>query len=566
MDKKVDEAVNNMDNESKQDDSEHGAARPDTAQGYTELPRQEDMEAAAEFVIRLDKEAEEPIVPVGSASHNVNHAPDDANHLDADDEAAVGELGDTGPSFQPRPPIREILPGAYHIPGPGVDADDFDIDDDFTASAPFVADSPTVATNPTVAVSAQLFDANEENRIINERVERGLREARAREALAQVVPDNAQIVPADNVDDRPPPNTRQRWLVRSLNRGEIILGVITAVLFVVAIILWVIFATMEEYPIASAFPTQSPTVSPRNAVRELQPIALPPTVSPQPSPPPTKNPTSQPTITPRSTGIPSASPSDYPSVQPSPEPTFSQEISKTIVLSQRFQIGNELEFNETEQDWFCQTMAGYTGDFGGRDDGRVNSTCRVISQSLQIIGGKRRQFREKVDNSSMRLLQGVVFNQVDYAMTYRSKHTNVTSYPTLFQNYVNADLDRLTTDLQNARLAVTNSFLAFNKIATLAPTTLPTITPLPTIMTFAPVPAPTVLPSAPFVRPPFPEETAAPSIRYVPTGSPTVSFAVRSTSKKRSIKNAAIVVTVLASLSATALVLIIYFRRKRAAL
>ncbi len=82
---------------------------------------------------------------------------------------------------------------------------------------------------------------------------------------------------------------------------------------------------------------------------------------PSPPPPPNKNPTIQPTITPRPTGIPPASPSDYPSGQPffSPtaEPTFSQEISVNIVFNQRFQIGkNELEFNEREQDLFCQVI------------------------------------------------------------------------------------------------------------------------------------------------------------------------------------------------------------------
>jgi hypothetical protein len=170
-------------------------------------------------------------------------------------------------------------------------------------------------------------------------------------------------------------------------------------------------------------------------------------------------------------------------------------------------------------------MEGYTGDFGGRDDGRVNTTCLIISQRLQIIGGRRRALREGLNhhnnNSTMRRLQGVVFNQVEYSMTYSSNYTNVTSYPTLFQNYVNADLDRLTTDLQNARLAVTNSFLAFNNIATLAPTTLPTTTPRPTIVTPVPVATPTALPSAPFVRPPnTPEETAAPSMALVPTVAP----------------------------------------------
>jgi hypothetical protein len=237
-----------------------------------------------------------------------------------------------------------------------------------------------------------------------------------------------------------------------LNRGEIIFAVITAVLFVAAIILWVVFATMEEDPIASAFPTQSPTVSPRYAVRELQPIALPPAVSPQPYCHSRHRHRHRIRIQRFSrqlrldqreyhqqvhrTILP-----DSLSFSPTAEPTFSQEISVNIAFNQRFQVGNELEFNESEQDWFCQTMAGYTDDFCGRDDGRVNSTCGVISQRLQIIGGKRRQIREEVDNSSTKLLQGVVFNQVEYAMTYRSNHTSVTSYPTLFQNFVNEDLD-----------------------------------------------------------------------------------------------------------------------------
>jgi hypothetical protein len=181
-----------------------------------------------------------------------------------------------------------------------------------------------------------------------------------------VVADSAQIVP-DNVDDRPPPNTPKQWLVPSLNRREIILAVITAHLFVAAIILWVVFATMEEDPIASAFPTQSPTVSPRYAVRELQPIALPPAVSPQPYCHSRHRHRHRIRIQRFSrqlrldqreyhqqvhrTILP-----DSLSFSPTAEPTFSQEISVNIVFNQRFQIGNELEFNETEQDWFCQTI------------------------------------------------------------------------------------------------------------------------------------------------------------------------------------------------------------------
>jgi hypothetical protein len=41
-----------------------------------------------------------------------------------------------------------------------------------------------------------------------------------------------------------------------------------------------------------------------------------------------------------------------------------------------------------------------------------------------------------------RALQDViVFNQIHYAMVYRSNHMNVTNYPIHFQGYINEDLD-----------------------------------------------------------------------------------------------------------------------------
>ena len=186
------------------------------------------------------------------------------------------------------------------------------------------------------------------------------------------------------------------------------------------------------------------------------------------------------------------------------------EIKARTVFNQRFQIENEIEFNETEQAMFCKNMEGYTANFGGRDDERVNTTCNVISQSLQIIGGSRR-LGDGLNHG--RKLQGVVFNQVEYGMSYVSNHTNVTTYPTLFQTYVNDDLDGLTSDLQNVGLSVTNSFLAFNNIATIAPTTIPTETPFPSEPPTTALPVPSMAPSPSFTRDPaIDPETASPSL------------------------------------------------------
>jgi len=318
-------------------------------------------------------------------------------------------------------------------------------------------------------------------------------------------------------------------------------------------------------PVATTQPmeTPQPMMTPAPTVTVVSPTVMPtaaqrPTGSPTVSPVPTLSPTNQPTVTPWPTGMPSVSPTDVPSALPSytptAEPTFAKEISVRTVFNQRFQIGNEREFNETEIVWFCQNMASYTDDFGGRNDYRVNTTCRIISQALQIIGGNRR-LRDGLNNEE-RKLQGVVFNQVEYGMSYRSNHTNVTTYPTLFQNYVNEDLDRLTTDLQNAGLAITNSFLAFNNIATAAPTTIPTLTPFPTVTPTLPVP--TTAPSPSFTRNPampIEVETATPSVLPGETPEPQGDGGVG--------QGTVITVSVIAALSAVMVALFVFYRNRK---
>jgi hypothetical protein len=189
------------------------------------------MKAAAKLVFLADEEgglepiAEEPGLPVTSENHDI-HPPtlqqnehafesmagidkavavafDGERETDAETEifvqdrivatidgnlpaAAEGSATneaecDETPSFQPRPPISELLPGAYRVPGPDADP----VGDDCTIGPPTITESPTVTANSTVEISsAELIDADEENRVIEQRVEQRLQEIRVNAAVA----------------------------------------------------------------------------------------------------------------------------------------------------------------------------------------------------------------------------------------------------------------------------------------------------------------------------------------------------------------------------------------------
>ena len=310
-------------------------------------------------------------------------------------------------------------------------------------------------------------------------------------------------------------------------------------------------ATVSPSPTASPNPSQQPTPMPTNAPTATSLPSFVPTVTPQP----TATPTGAPTITPMPTVTPTGSPmpSATPSQAPTGEPTFAMEITSRAVFNQRFQIGTQNEFNGTEKRLFCGNMASYTAIFGRADD-RVKTNCTVISQVLQVIGAQRGRGLIEYLVYGERRLQ-VVFNQVEYSMSYRSFHENVTGYATEFQNYINEDLPGLTADLQNATLSVESSFLAFNNIETISPTSIPTITPNPTTSPtmFLPSPAP----SDEFSRPPaIPGVTSAPTIEG-PTAAPlpdTVADGNNTTT---------IVVSTIAVVTALMIGLFLFYRRRQ---
>ena len=108
-----------------------------------------------------------------------------------------------------------------------------------------------------------------------------------------------------------------------------------------------------------------------------------------------------------------------------------------------------------------------------------------------------------------RRLQGdfVQSIQMDFTMAYESAYHNVSSYPILFQNWINQNLDVVTSQMQLLQLNVTEAQAASRLIVRTPapsssfapsepPTNYPTITRYPSeFPTFAPVDPPTFPPS-----------------------------------------------------------------------
>jgi len=157
------------------------------------------------------------------------------------------------PHSEPRRPTRGVRPGASAVCGP-----EGNRSDEHSVNTP----------NPTVDVAAEPVDADEENRIVNQRVQQALREERERAAIAHFVTSNA-----DNLRNAPnshnvPSNSRNvapnshnvalaeksdkvkeildpdGWLillcVRWFGPRGRLLGVFSAILGITALIVWAV--------------------------------------------------------------------------------------------------------------------------------------------------------------------------------------------------------------------------------------------------------------------------------------------------------------------------------------
>jgi hypothetical protein len=309
-------------------------------------------------------------------------------------------------------------------------------------------------------------------------------------------------------------------------------------------------AEATDAPIADSPATDAPVSGPETlAPSTAEPDAMEPPVSATPE-------TQAPTVTPRPSGsiltyIPTVTllPSGAPSFVPTALPTFRESIIAEARFRQKFLVGNGRIFNDNEIAIFETLYQGYTKSFAQNDDTKIMTTCVVDAQEGL---DERRLLRKRngfAGNGGMpwksrpeRRTQGdeiIEAVNMDYTMTYTSSHFNVSSYPILFQNWINVNLVTVTEQMRLLQLNVSEAQTASRLIIR---------TPAPTV-SLAPSAAPTGRP------------TITPYPSYAPSNQPT-TVATR-TQPSRNDGVIIIVVSLVIGLSIVGIGLLIYFRKKR---
>ena len=156
-------------------------------------------------------------------------------------------------------------------------------------------------------------------------------------------------------------------------------------------------------------------------------------------------------------------------------------MSNPIIISsssseyyrQKFWVGNDRFFTDDEVNLLEEQFETYTAmfsDWSAVDERRINTLCTVIFQLLLFEGS----------------------NEVDFIMEFSSRHVDVSSYPTLFQAYMNENLEDVAFDLRTLGLNVTGIERASRMLPfTAVPTSSPNPSTAPIIESSTPVPSST---------------------------------------------------------------------------
>lgn len=258
------------------------------------------------------------------------------------------------------------------------------------------------------------------------------------------------------------------------------------------------------------------------------------------------------------TSIPSDMPSDVPSTTPTPEPSLEEESLATARFRQQFAIGNGRLFTETESVLFQGLYGSYTVAFspsGVVVEDKIFTQCEFLTQKISnetLSGTARRQYHVR-----NRRLQQLTFLQVDFNMVYTSLYTNVSTFPLLFQSYVNAGLEQVAQQMQLLGLNVSEAFIASRIIIRPDPTVQPTSAPtLQPSVSHSPSEIPSDMPSlAPTLvsSPP----TRAPSLRPTDVAKPTPSPAKSQDSSET------IIISVVVAFTIVIIGLFVYYRRRK---
>jgi len=199
---------------------------------------------------------------------------------------------------------------------------------------------------------------------------------------------------------------------------------------------------------------------------------------------------------------------------------------KETKFRQEFQVGNNREFNEDELSLFQTIYQRYTVDFApipaSEVEEKITTVCTVDKQTF-LFSARHRQLQNEngwvsyLRRRLRRLDQEAILEEtdtlnVDYTMSYESRHYNVTEYPKLFQNWTTNNLNVVLEQMQ---------FLNFDVVSVDVPKRIVVSTPAPTISA-EPSASPTIKPSS---SPRPTSESIAPAVlTAVPTIDPEQGF------------------------------------------
>jgi hypothetical protein len=327
--------------------------------------------------------------------------------------------------------------------------------------------------------------------------------------------------------------------------------------------------------------SKQPTASPSPAPSISFLPTLKPTDTHAPSRRPSNPPSAFPSVSAIPSSIPSLSPSLVPSLdpteRPSMTPTYTERMVEAAQFTQSFTLEGSKFFNEPQIRSFQGLMEYYTTLFYPGSFDKVNATCHIADQKstippvvvesadpssrfLRYRNTSRLHMAHTVQDRRRAQLGGVMtfVNSVAYSITYSSDSLNVTSYPAMFEVFVNSNLTRVSEDLNALRLPVAETeqvSRVFFQTSTPTISMQPSITPtqFPTLSS-----RPSLVPSmGPSFRPT--DNQLQPSLGLSQYSNPPASSPAINTQRNITI----VIVIVVVVLAILAMISLFLFYRKR---
>jgi hypothetical protein len=167
---------------------------------------------------------------------------------------------------------------------------------------------------------------------------------------------------------------------------------------------------------------------------------------------------------------------------PSAQPSYNDTLTIMRPCSQLLLISQNEEFDEIEKGIYCLQIQSYTDQFGlylGLPE--IVTQCEIFNQGLASGRKKRWGFLERIwpftrQSTTTDTTTGTLLN-IEFTIVYSTSYgyEEIYIYPSLFQDYVNANLEQITIDMQTRFLPVIEAkeVIVYN-------TDAPTVSPVPT--------------------------------------------------------------------------------------